>query len=52
MGVMALPVMRVVDVPQLHARTKPLHPRQGVCTALGEPVAVKLKVDEGWIGFL
>ena len=42
----------VVDVPQLHTRAKPLHPRQGVCAALGEPVAVKLKVDEGRIGFL
>lgn len=40
----------VVDVPQLHAGTKPLHPCQRICTALGEPVAVKLKVDKGRVG--
>jgi hypothetical protein len=40
----------VVDVPQLHAGTKPLHPCQRVCTALGEPVAVKLKVDKSGVG--
>ena len=41
----------VVDVPQLHAGAEPLHPCQRVRTALGEPVAVKLKVDKFGIRF-
>ena len=42
----------VIDVPQLHAGSQTLHPRKRIRAALGEPVAVKLKVDELRVGFL
>ena len=42
----------VIDVPQLHAGSQTLHPRKGVRAALGEPIAVKLKVDKFGIRFL
>ena len=39
-------------MPQLHAGPKTLHPRKRVRAALGEPIAVKLKVDELRVGLL
>ena len=42
----------VIDVPQLHARPKALHPRKGIRAPLGEPIAVKLKIDVLRVGFL